>query len=325
MKLIKLKVPEGKGAQVARIALEAGISQVGVYPQDVHTKGGKVERREVVDIETATPLAKRFMDALTASPVYDARTMGYSLRDARAIVSSKDDVSRITVPVAEPAVDVYETLWPFSHITPSFVGRVVVAALLLSYGLVHDRTLSIAAGLLFMPALPVLLGIAFGGVTASWKLAGRAALAMAAALALTVATGYVVGTMASGSQIEFKDFTPMMPSLALSVAIGIAGALATTDDVGWRELIGLATASQFSLIPAWFGAALAKGFGEGGTPAAVQRLESFGLNTVAMVLVAGAVYAALRMRREALAHTDSMGGEGRSPADDLRPDKLAAA
>lgn len=325
MRLIKVKVPQGKGAAVARIALEAGISQVGVYPQEVHSKDGRVERKEVVDIETATPLAKRFLDALTESAVYDPETMGYSLRDARAIVTSADDVTRLTVPVVEPAVDVYVTLWPFSHVTPSFIGRVVVAAMLLAYGLVHDRMLLIAAGLLFMPAMPVLLGVAFGGVTGSWKLVGRALLAMVAVIGLTVVTGYVVGSVTSGTEIQFKDFTPLLPALALSVGIGIAGALSTTDDVGWRELIGLAAASQFSLIPAWLGAALAKGFGEGGMPAAVQRVQSFGLNTVAIVVVAGAVYAALRMRRYAVAQADSLGGEKRSVADDLRPEKIAAA
>src|SRR5215218_3157664 len=101
------------------------------------------------------------------------------------------------MPLAEPAVDVLSNLWEFVHITPSFLGRVVVAALLLAYGIVHDRTLVMAAGLLFMPAMPLLLSVGFGGVTASWRLVGRALLGMALLTALTVVAGYVVGMVTS--------------------------------------------------------------------------------------------------------------------------------
>jgi hypothetical protein len=324
MRLVKIKVPEGVAEQVVRIAHQAGIPDVGVYVQEVHSAGGKVERKDVVDIHTATPVAKRFLDALTDWPGYDEDKMSYEVREARAIVSSKDDVSRITMPLLEPAVDVLSNLWQFVHITPSFLGRVVVAALLLAYGIVHDRTLIMAAGLLFMPAMPLLLSVGFGGVTRSWRLIGRALLAMLLLTVLTVGAGYLIGLVTSEDTIKFKDFTPLMPSLALSLAIGLAAGIATTDDVGWKELIGLAAASQFSLIPAWFGAALVKGFGEGGVQTAIQRVESFALNTVAIIAMSAVMYAVTRMRAHALRQTEPAGARDHTVADDLQPSKMAA-
>ena len=324
MRLVKVKVPEGVGAEVAKIALRAGISHVGVYPQEVHSDD-KVERKEVVDVETSTPLAKRFLDELTTAEVYDPQTMSYSVRDARAVVSSGDDMSLLTMPVTEPAVDVFANLWQFVHITPSFLLRVAVAALLLSYGMVHNRMLLMAGGLLFMPVTPLMLGVAFGGVTGCWRLVGRAFLSMAAAVAITVAMGYLVGSATDTPEVKFKDFTPLLPSLWLSIGIGVAAGIGTTDDVGWKELVGLAAASQFSLIPAWLGSALVKGFGEGGTATLVQRLESFGMNLVAIIGMAALAYLMEGMRKQGLRHTQPQGGRELTVVDELQQHVRSAA
>jgi len=325
MRRVKVKVPAGMAEQIARIAHDAGIQQVAVSEQEVYSADGEKKREEAVELETATPLAKRFLDALTAWPGYDAEQMSYTVRGAHAIVSTKDDVSRLTVPLTEPAVDVLYQLWEFVHITPSFIARVLVAAVLVAYGVVNNLTLTIAAGLMFMPAMPLLLSVGFGAVTRSWRLTARALLAMVLLTVLTAGVGYAVATVTTEATIKFKDFTPLLPSLALSVAVGLAAGIATTDDVGWKELIGLAAASQFSLIPAWFGAALVKGFGEGGTQTAIQRLESFAGNTVAIIAMAAVVYAVMGMRPHALKETEPAGAKEHNVVDDLDPRKIAAA
>ena len=42
MRLVRVKTPEGKGADVARVAVEAGISEASVYQVQVHGgEGGR--------------------------------------------------------------------------------------------------------------------------------------------------------------------------------------------------------------------------------------------------------------------------------------------
>jgi len=45
----------------------------------------------------------------------------------------------------------------------------------------------------------------------------------------------------------------------MSLALGVAAGLATSDDVGRRELFGLAAATQVAILPVWFGIALGTG------------------------------------------------------------------
>ena len=86
----------------------------------------------------------------------------------------------------------------------------------------------------------------------------------------------------------------MPAGFAFSLAIGIASSLATADDVGRRELVGLAAASQLALIPAWMGLSLVYGFdGSEG-----EKLASFAMNIVALVAGAIAVYGYMFARGE---------------------------
>ena len=92
--------------------------------------------------------------------------------------------------------------------------------------------------------------------------------------------------------MEFMQFPPVIAGVLLSLLIGIAGAIATADDVGHRQLVGLAAASQVALIPAWFGISLVFGFAE--SPS--EKLMAFGFNSFALILGSAAVYAALAWR-----------------------------
>src|SRR5207248_5973198 len=81
------------------------------------------------------------------------------------------------------------------------------------------------------------------------------------------------------------------------VVIGVAAGVATTDDVGWRQLLGLAAASQMAFVPVWLGTALVYGFAGEANAEALQRLLTFPVNALAITVAAGATYAVLGMAR----------------------------
>jgi hypothetical protein len=83
--------------------------------------------------------------------------------------------------------------------------------------------------------------------------------------------------------------------LAFSLVIGVAAALATADDAGHRQLVGLAAASQLALLPAWFGVSLVYGFSEDVN----QKLISFGANVAALIAGSLAVYALISVHAHA--------------------------
>jgi hypothetical protein len=294
MRLIKVKTPEGRGTEVVELALRVGIAQVGVYAQQVHSRERPVQWKDVVDIETATPLARRFVDALLEAPFYDPAEYSFSVRDARTIASQQPP-QEVTRPIVEPPTDVLQELWQFTHVTPSFAARVLVGSSLLAFGMVADKLLFMIAGLLFLPFLPVLLATGFGLLTGQWRMVVSGVRALAAELVLAVAAGAAVASLAE-PPLRFHDFTPLGTAVLFSLAIGVAAGFATTDDSGWRQLIGLAAASQIALIPVWFGIALVFGFADPGAVPASERLAGFGLSLITIPAAALGTYAVLGMR-----------------------------
>jgi hypothetical protein len=123
-----------------------------------------------IDIETATPTAKKFIDALLAAPFFDQNEYAIAVRQPRSIISS-EKLSKITHPLAEPNIDILEELWQFSHVTLGFVGRILIGAPLLAYGMIQFKLLFMIAGLLFIPLLPPMLAVGFGTWTRQFTLA----------------------------------------------------------------------------------------------------------------------------------------------------------
>ncbi len=161
MRLITTAAPEGRGDDVARTAFSVGIEKVSRRQIESQSADGKTETKDVIDIETSTPLAKRYIDAVLAADFYNREDFSITVRQPRSIIF-KNGFRELTRPLVQPATDIFEELWQFSHITVAFVGRVFIAACLLAYGLIEQNTLLIIAGLLFLPLLPLLLGIGFG-------------------------------------------------------------------------------------------------------------------------------------------------------------------
>jgi hypothetical protein len=298
MRLVRVKAPEGKGEAVAQVAFEAGIGQVTMHQQQVRRASGERETKDVVDIETATPKAKVFLDALMAASFFDAEKFSVAVRQPRAVVSREGPV-KLTRPLVEPTIDIFEELWQFSHVTYGFVGRVLIAAMLLAYGMIQSQLLIMLGGLLFLPLLPLLLAMGFGIWTRQWRLAGQGLFAFLVGISLLIVGGIIVA-LVTNPPMQYNQHNPFIVGLLISVGVGIAAGLATGDDVGRREMIGLAATAQMAILPVWFGVSFVFGFPPLDSTPPAQRALSFAVNVVTIVLVALCTYALLGMRGESL-------------------------
>jgi hypothetical protein len=85
-------------AEAARLAHASGIERIAIF--DVYIDGPNL-RHKTVSVETSTPKARLFVEALLTSPVLS--TVEYSLtsRELRAIVD-RTDLAEVTRPMSEP-------------------------------------------------------------------------------------------------------------------------------------------------------------------------------------------------------------------------------
>jgi hypothetical protein len=290
MRLIKVSAPQGKGEPVMQTAFSVGIEKASLRQVEIHSAEGKTKIEDVVDIETSTPKGKRFVDALLTADFYNQEEYSLSLRAPLSIISSQS-VRELTKPLTDTVTDILEELWQFSHITYSFIGRFFIAACLLAYGLIQHNLLLIIAGLLFLPLLPLQLAVSFGAWTGKWKLVGQAALAFLTATVLLFLGGVVVALL-SKPPLKFDEFSPLLVSFLISMAVGIAAGLANIDDVGKREMIGLAATAQIAIIPVWFGICTIFGFPPTASESEITtRAISFFVNFLTIIITAMAVYA----------------------------------
>ena len=288
---VRVSAPEEKSGAIADLALRVGIAQVSIY--DVQVLGAK-RRKQIVSVETSTPLAKQFIDAMFSAPWFDAKQCSITTRELRAILSS-EPVGKITRPMIEPALDVLEDLWQLNHITPSYVGRAAGAAILLAYGMFKNSPIAIVVAAMFLPFLSQVLAVAFGLWAGDWKLARQGALALLVSTCVSISGGAVVAFINRG-QLGFTDFQPPLVAFGISSVIGIAAGLASADDAGRRYLIGVAAAVQYAVFPVWFGTCIVLGFPP--RPIVIERIATFGLNLATIAFAAGVVYALIGMRRE---------------------------
>jgi hypothetical protein len=279
VRLVKVQVPQGQGDAITQIAFAVGIGQVTVRQEQIQRPDQERKTRDVVDVEVATPTAKTFIDAVMAAQFYNPDDYAITVRQPRSIVS-RELPAKLTHPLAEPTTDLLEELWQFSHITAGFVGRVLLAALLLAYGMIVNQLLVIVAALLFLPSLPILLAIGFGLQAREWGLLRNGVLALITSVALTIISGV------TGPPMRFTTFSSTLVSALMALTTGVAAGLALPDDAGRRELIGLAAASQIAVPAVWLGISLAFGAPAGDGAPLVQRGFSLLLN-IAVIIAAG--------------------------------------
>src|SRR5437764_5543479 len=129
-----------------------------MYKVEYASRDGERAERMHFEIETQTPLAKKLTEAFFDTSFFDQRDCFISTRQRRSIVSPKG-LSEITWPWVEPGIDICQELWQFSHLTVSIVLRSLVAGGLVAYGLINQQLLFIISGILFLPALPMVLAL----------------------------------------------------------------------------------------------------------------------------------------------------------------------
>lgn len=284
--------------QIAQIAFALGISQVSVSETRVLRADGSEGTRDSIELDVSTPLAKAFLDQFGSAPSFSPKDYSIAVRQPRALVT-REPLGRLTRPLVEPSVDIFEELWQFSQITYGFVGRILIGGLLLAYGLVEYKLLFMIAGLLFIPLLPLMLSVGFGLWTQQWRLVAQGLGSLALAACLLVIGGGVVGLL-TNPPVQYSDFTSLPTGLLISSIVGVAAGLATADDVGRREMIGLAATAQIAIVPTWFGLCLLLGFpAADGTPP-LRRIMGLLFNIVAIVLASLGTYAAMRIKRSSL-------------------------
>jgi len=294
MRQVTITAPQGSASAVAQIAFAAGISEVSISEKRILNADGSETTKDSIEIDVGTPVAKRFMDEITSAPFFDVQKYSITVRQPRALVRN-EKLSTLARPLVEPAVDLFEELWQFSQVTYGFVGRILIGALLLAYGLVDYRLLFMIAGLLFIPLLPLMLSVGFGLWTRQWRLAVQGLFSLVVAIFLLIAGGLIVG-LVTNPPVQYSDSNSLLTGFLISFAVGVAAGLATADDVGRREMIGLAATAQIAIIPAWFGLCSVLGFPAAAATPPSRRILGLLLNVVAIVIAAMVTYAALGMK-----------------------------
>jgi hypothetical protein len=310
MRQITITAPQGTAQEIAEIAFAVGISEVTIGEKRILIASGSEVVKDSIEMDVGTPLAKAFLDAFTSKPFFNRDTFSIAVRQPRAIIS-REPLSILTRPLVEPSVDVFEELWQFSQVTYGFVGRILIGALLLAYGLVEYQLLLIIAGLLFIPLLPLLLSVGFGLRTKQWRLAAQGVYSLMIALGLLTLGGLIVGFL-THPPVRYAEFNSLGASLLISCAVGVAAGLATVDDAGRREMIGLAATAQIAIIPAWLGLCLILGFPGSEVAPAEHRLLALLLNGIAIVVASFITYTLLRVKASALKSFNEASGKQQS-------------
>jgi hypothetical protein len=287
---IRATVPREHVEETARLAHEVGIERVSVADIYIHGPG---VHRQIVSVETSTPKARLFVDALLASPILAATDFSLTSRELRAIVDGKD-LAELTRPISEPFPDVIQDLYQLSQVTTSYLARALAGGILLATGIVEDDAIAIVVAALFLPYLAEVLAVSFGLWSGDRRLVLRGLRAVAVSTILAFAGGLIVASF-TGGPIRFQAFKSPLASFALSAIIGITAGLADADNTGRRYLIGVAAAVQLAVFPAWLGAAAIAGLPQTGI--LKQRLLSFAINLVTISATALVSYAILHLHR----------------------------
>jgi hypothetical protein len=298
MRLVRVKAPQGKGRDVARLAFDAGISQASIHQQQTLKPDGEEETKDIVDVETSTPAAKAFLDSLMSADFFDPQQYSITVRQPRTIVS-REGPQNLTRPLAEPSVDIFEELWQFSHVTYGFAGRILIGGMFLAYGMIESKLLIMIAGLLFLPLLPLLLAMGFGIWTRQWRLASQGLIALVAAVALLAGAGVLVASL-TNPPLQYNEHNSLIVSFLISLGVGVAAGLATGDDVGRREMIGLAATAQLAIVPVWFGIIAVFGAPPLESSSPRQRVLTFAVNVGTVIASSLATYAVMGASGEGL-------------------------
>ena len=293
MRLVTVRAPKGHGQQISALAFKADIEQVSYHEATALHANNTSTAQDVVQLETATPKSKKFIEALMEASFYDPITYSFTVRHPESIFASEPPEEE-THPIVRPTTDVYEDLWQFSKITVSLVGRVFLSSLLLAYGMREGYMPLIIAGLLFLPYHHQMLSMALGGSIREWRLCRQGLYAFLVSTIAIVLAGVCVALLTE-PPVKFTEFlSPPLTSFLLAAVIGIAAGLGDVDDAGRRELIGLAATAHISVYPVWFGLKFIFGFDHSDKP--IEHLLVFLMDVATLTLFVAITYKLMKMQ-----------------------------
>jgi hypothetical protein len=269
------------------IAFKYGIKEAAISSVAMHRSGGNAIPQDVINIETATPHAKRFIEALMDAPFYDPTSYSFTIRHPESIFGSSPPEEEAH-PIIRPTTDVYMELYQYTKITISLIGRVFLSAVLLSYGMIEDFMPLIIAGLLFLPFHHYMIAIALGSIIKEGRFLRQALLALLISTTLIFLAGVCVALL-SEPPVLFEIKGSPVAGAVLAAVIGVAAALASFDDAGRRELIGLAATAHISLYPALIGLQVV--FGDSSPHKMMEYSYAFLINIGVLIFAAIITYA----------------------------------
>src|ERR1043166_3330333 len=136
MRAIEVNTPKEFAEAISKLANDAGAAIVNVSEVTAWYEDGKRVPKVNIAFETSTPKVKKFIDALLTADFYDRSKIWLGVRERRSIINT-DSVQDVTDPWVIPSTDLVQDFYQFSHITWGLIGRVFIAACLLSYGLLN--------------------------------------------------------------------------------------------------------------------------------------------------------------------------------------------
>lgn len=179
MRLVKVSTTPDYSDRIMRTAFECGVKELSIHQTIKYRReNDRAARKDVIDIETSTPTAKRFIEKLLSADYFDPDQISFNTRQPRSFVADVN-MCALTYPIWAPSTELCEELWQFSHVTYGLIIRVLVASCLLAYGLIENKLLLIVAGLLFLPVLPMLTAISYGLAVRQWELLKQGSVAVA--------------------------------------------------------------------------------------------------------------------------------------------------
>lgn len=294
MKLLTIQVPKGKGKAIAEMAMDLGLQSVAISEKNFYEKDKTPSVVEWVEIESNTPKIKALVEKLMTAPFYDPAKYSFTVRHPESLFATELPEEE-TKPIIRATTDVYQELWQFCQITVSLLGRVLLSAFLVAYGMREDFMPLIIAGLLFLPYHHHMLGISLSAALGESKFLKQSLGSFAATTLFIVLGGVALGLLTEPG-IKWNAFTEssILFSFLISMAVGIAAGFAAIDDAGRRELIGLAATAHISVYPIWFGLKFVYGFEPVDKP--LHLLLVFLMDVGTLILFAGLTFKIMKMK-----------------------------
>ncbi|MGK7391622.1 MAG: hypothetical protein ACNS60_14810 [Candidatus Cyclobacteriaceae bacterium M2_1C_046] len=292
MRIITIRAPKGHSEYIAKLASDAEIDRLGIQQSKAMQKGGNTFEEEVIEVHTATPKMKKFIEAIMDSEFYVPKDYSFTIRHPESIFAHEPP-KKETYPIVRPTTDVYSELWQFSNITISLVIRVFLSSILMAYGMREAYMPLIIAGLLFLPYHHHMLSMGLGASIGESKFLKQGFLAFVISTICIIAGGMVVAIFMEPG-IKFTAFdTTHLKSFLISLIIGLAAGFGAIDDAGRRELIGLAATAHVSVYPAWFGMKFIFGFDHDDEP--VSYLVTFLIDVTTITVASAVVFKLMKM------------------------------